>query len=184
MKREDGLDVGRAVPGAVLPALALGTAVAALALLGAPAGWTAAAAVAVVAGAFAPTIGGAWIAAAIVIGMLLAAEPHPGRTAVAVAAVHLLHVVGSLSLVVPLRARIALTALRPTARRFVIVQIVSQAAGLAATLLPRGEQLPAAVLAGGFAVLAFTALAVRMLRHHRHQAFPGPRPSPGVGGPS
>lgn len=184
MMRDDRLEIGTAVPGPVLPAAAVAVALAAAALLGAPPLWLAVAGGAIAIGAFAPTIGGPWIAAAVLTAMLVAGEPHPARTALVIAAVHLLHVLGSLSLVVPLRARIALPTLRPTAVRFVVVQAAGQAAGLLASLLPQARSQPIAVLAAATAVLLVALAGRRMLRRQRRHAFPGSRPSPSVGDPS
>src|SRR5690606_40239023 len=64
---------------------------------------------------------------------------------------HALQVLGSLMLVIPLRSQVSVRALAPIAVRFVLVQLVCQAVGLLASLLPNRSGLPAAVIAGAAA---------------------------------
>ncbi|MGB3374374.1 MAG: hypothetical protein WBA87_04465, partial [Microbacterium sp.] len=103
---------------------------------------------------------------------LVAGDSSPWRTATVIAAVHLLQVLGSLILVIPMRAWIAVRALSPTAVRFVLVQLLCQAIGLFASLLPTRSGLPLAAIAGAVAALALTVVMVRMLRGRRQGAFP------------
>ncbi|MGJ7442423.1 hypothetical protein [Aquipuribacter sp. MA13-6] len=73
-----------------------------------------------------PTVGPA------VLGLMVLAVVGGGgpdlRDAVTVLAVHVLHVSAGLSAAVPVAARLELAALRPTWQRFLLVQVVSQAA--------------------------------------------------------
>ena len=64
-------------------------------------------------------------AACIVIGMLVS-EPDIGRAMLAVLLVHAIHVLTSLTLVIPAGSRVVLSALRPTVIRFVLVQAIAQ----------------------------------------------------------
>lgn len=171
MTREDRLSIGAAVPGALLPVAAAAVAGGAAALIGMPTLWVAVAPAAVLLGGIVRMIGGAWIAAAILVIDLVAADSSPWRTATVIAAVHLLQVLGSLMLVIPLRSRIAVRALAPTAVRFALVQLLCQAVGLLASLLPTRSGLPLAAIAGAVAVLVFTVFVVRMLRTGRAGAF-------------
>jgi hypothetical protein len=171
MSREERLRIGAALPGALLPVVAGAIAATAGALIGMPMPWIAVfGAVALVGGAV-RMIGGAWIAAGALMLALASVDPSPGRTATVIAAVHLLQVLGSLMLVVPLRSRVALRALAPTAVRFLVVQVLCQAVGLLASLLPARSGLPAAVIVGSVAVLLFAVVATRMLRARRAAGF-------------
>lgn len=171
MRRETRLVIGAAVPGALLPLTAAAVAGASAASIGMPMLWVVVAPTAVLFGGIVRMVGGAWIAAALLIIGLVAADPSPWRTATVIAAVHLLQVLGSLMLVIPLRSWIAVRALAPTAVRFVLVQLLCQAVGLLASLLPTRSGLPLAAIAGAAAVLVFTVLVVRMLATGRAGAF-------------
>jgi|GEM_PF-2962391 len=171
MMREERLAIGAAVPGALLAVAAAVIAGAAAALIGMPTLWVCVSAAAALLGGIVRAIGGAWIAAALLMIGLVAGDSSPWRTATVIAAVHLLQVLGSLTLVIPLRARIAVRALSPTAVRFVRVQLLCQGVGLLASLLPTRSGLPLAAIAGAMAVLVFTIVMVRMLRVRRQRAF-------------
>lgn len=172
MSRDATLDIGAAAPGAVLPIASAVVSVGAGILLDAAVGWIVAMGVVCLLSGVARVLAGPWISAVILVVVLVATEVDPSRTAVVILAVHLLHVLGSLALSIPLRARFALRALRPTALRFFVVQFAGQAAGLLAVLLPQGRVLPAAVIVGSLAVLAFAFGAVRMLRALRVAGYP------------
>lgn len=77
----------------------------------------------------------AWLAAACLPLGLALDEPSPARTALAILLVHAVHVLGALSLTIPLTSRVALRALRPSAIRFAVVQIIAQPLALGAWLL-------------------------------------------------
>lgn len=171
MRREERLTIGAAVPGALLPALAAVVAGIVAALLGMSAPWIAVATGAALLGGIVRMIGGAWIAAALLMIGLVAGEASSWRTAAVIAAVHLLQVLGSLMLVIPLRSWIALRALAPTGVRFLVIQLLSQAAGVLASLLPHRSGLPVAVIIGSAAVLVFAVVATWMLRVRRSGAF-------------
>jgi len=98
-------------------------------------------------------------AACIVIGMLLS-EPDLGRAMLAVLVVHSIHVLTTLTLVIPRGARVVLAALRPTAVRFGLVQAIAQSLTVAVMLGVDGAEgtAPWAVVAGGGAVVAVAVL--------------------------
>ena len=171
MTRRDVLSAGPAVPGFCLALLAVGVALGAAAALGMRDGWIIAVGVLAVLGAALPQMGGLWMAAAALAGALALQAPDPLRTAVAIGAVHLLHVLASLILAVPPTARITLRALAPTGIRFAVIQAVAQGIALAVGLLPRGGGMPLAVLAAGAAVLTLAAIGPRMLQKRRHAAY-------------
>lgn len=184
MRRRETLNIGAAVPGPLVSVAAAAVAVAAGSLIGMPAGWTALIAASVLLSGAMRLIGGAWIAAGALVIALAASDPSPWRTATVIAAVHLLQVLGSLMLVVPLRSRVALRGLAPTAVRFAIVQAFCQAFGLLAWLLPTRSGLPAAVLVSAAGVLLFAVVVVLILRTRRVGAFPYPETSGGTARPS
>jgi len=175
VRRDDTLRIGPAIPGAVLPLLLILIAVTAGLALQTPIGWVVAAGIAAALSGFARMAAGPWLAAAVLVVMLLAAEPTLWHTAAVILAVHLLHVLGSLALAVPLRSRIALRALRPTTIRFLLVELVAQAVGAGATLLPVIGGLPIAGLAAAAAVLVLALVGVRMLAQRGPESFAVPR---------
>ncbi|MFD5215164.1 hypothetical protein [Microbacterium sp. NPDC058345] len=174
MRRNDTFSLGPAIPGHTLRAVAIGVAVGAAILLSAPVGWVVVIGLVCAVGAVWPQTAGVWLAAAGAGLMLLLNEPHPARAAVAIAAVHLLHVLASLTSVIPMRAAVSLRALAPTGIRFAWMQGIGQAASLVVHLLPRGPAVPFAVLAGAGASLTVGVLAGRMLRAQRSHAFSPP----------
>jgi len=187
MTRDERLIIGAAMPGVLLPVAAAAIAGIGATLIGMPALWVAVAtAAALLGGGAVRMIGGAWIATALLMIGLVAGDVSPWRTATAIAAAHALQVLGSLMLVIPLRSQVSVRALAPIAVRFVLVQLVCQAVGLLASLLPNRSGLPAAVIAGAAAALVFAVLMLRMLRMRRPGAFPKAERAlgPGVGGPS
>jgi hypothetical protein len=134
-------------------------------------GWIIAMGALCLVGGAARVLGGPWVSAVILVIVLVATDASPWRTAIVILAVHLLHVLGSLAMAVPLNAHVALAALRPTAARFAIAQLVGQAAGAVAFLLPQGRVLPAAVILGALAVLVLVIGALRMLRTQRAYGY-------------
>lgn len=171
MRRNDRLKIGLSVPGAVLRALSVVVVVGGGMLLHIPFGWMAALGVAALFGAIVPQLGGNWVAAVILVGALLLEPPDPVRTAIVIAVVHLLHVLTSLALTVPLSARVALRALLRTGIRFVAVQMICQSIALTVAMMPRGPVVSIAVIAGAAAVLLLAFVATRMLRGLRMAAF-------------
>lgn len=174
MRRVDRLEIGASVPGIALLALAVLIAVGAGMLLDAPNGWLIAIAVAALLGAALPHLGGLWVAAGAIVVVLVIEPTDPWRTAVTIAAVHLLHVLASLLLVVPPMARVALRALRPTGIRFLLFQAVGQLAALAVAGIAGAGRLPLAVIGGAVAVLAIAGTGVGMLRRSRQRFFSTP----------
>lgn len=68
----------------------------------------------------------AWLAAACLVFGVLLTDPDPGRTALAVLLVHAIHLLASLSLVIPISSRVALPVLGPSLVRFLIIQLLAQ----------------------------------------------------------
>ncbi|QMU98422.1 hypothetical protein FVO59_15470 [Microbacterium esteraromaticum] len=172
MRRDETLRIGLSAPGLLLRVLVVLVAVAAATLLGATPVWLAVVGVLAVFGAVTPVYAGAWMAAAVLVGLLIVPGPDGGRAALVVAAVHALHVLGALSLVVPATARVSLRALRPTAVRFAWMQAVGQVVVLAIGAIPSRGSFPLAVIAGAAAVFALTLGARLMLGPSRLAAFP------------
>jgi len=142
-------------------------------------GWGVAAVVCGVLAAVYPASQAGWGAVAcIVVGMLIAG-PDLGRSLLAVLLVQLILMLGALALVVPPGARVVLAALRPSAVRLLVGQIVAQ---LTTFLVLQATSGPAPVTpwlapVGGGAVLATCVLLFLLLRGHRRGVG-----EPGVGG--
>lgn len=171
MSRGDRLSIGASLPGFSLPVLAVLVAVGGGVLLGVHGGWLIAIVITAVVGVVLPQVGGLWMAAGALVIALAVAPVDPVRTAVAIAAVHLLHVLASLSLTVPLRARVALRALVPTGIRFAVIQAIAQGIAFAVGALPHVDALPLAVVGGGLAVLMLAATGIRAMRVRRQSAY-------------
>ncbi|HWS50255.1 MAG TPA: hypothetical protein VN241_04515 [Microbacterium sp.] len=88
--------------------------------------WQGIAVVAAVVAVIIPRSMAAWAAAACLPFGILVSEASPARTALALLLVHAIHVLGALSLAIPLTSRLALRALWPSAMRFVAVQLIAQ----------------------------------------------------------
>lgn len=168
--KDDVLLIGRAVPGALIRVAGVGVAIVGAWLVGAPLFWVVVAAVAAVVGAIVPRTMFAWIALAAIPVALVLQSPDLGRTCVAIAALHLGHVLATLSGVVSLRSRVALRALIPTTQRVLIVQFVSQAAALFAFAIPVADGRGAAWIApvGALAVTATAVILVRAISQQKH----------------
>lgn len=102
----------------------------------------------------------AWVAAACLVFGVVLTDPAPERTALAVLLVPAVHVLASLSLVIPNSSRLALGALAPTLARFVVVQLLAQPVAYGMWLL-----LPTKIDHGAawLAPLAATALLLGVL---------------------
>lgn len=152
-----------AVPGVTVRLLLVGVvAVGAVTLVPFPL-WQAIAVVAVVVAVVIPRTLAAWAAAACLPFGVILTEPSPGRTALALLLVHAIHVLAALSLVVPLRSRLAVRVLRPTFLRFGIVQLLSQPLVFAMWLLApsgvdRGTEWLAPVAAAALVMGVLLAL--------------------------
>ncbi len=172
MTRNARLSIGPAVPGLVFGAIGVLAALCAALLLGASPFWLVATPALAALGAALPRTGGAWLASGALVLLLIIREPDAARAATAVFTVHLLHVLGTLSLAAGPLDRIALAALRPTTVRFAVVQSISQAA-LAVALLASGAAptVSLAAMAGAAATLALAVLLRGMLARHRTDAF-------------
>jgi len=175
--RDDVLEIGPWIPG-VVPRVALVALVAgASAALGLAAGWQAAAVAAVIIGAVWPRTGLAWFSLVVVPLAVLWQPIDLGHTMIAVAALHLGHVLATMMLAVPVRSRVSLAALRPTAIRLVGVQVVAQALAVVAIVLPRadGAGLAWAAPLGACAVAILAVLLLRGLDTPRHPEPRAPR---------
>ncbi len=126
------------VPSWVLRVTLVGVVAVAALLLIPVIGWQLAAVIAVAVGMVVPHTFGPWIAmVCIAVGMLMS-EPAVWRAMLAVLVVHICHAASSLLLAIPLRSRVILTALWPTFRRVLLVQLIAQPLTLIATLLTFG----------------------------------------------
>lgn len=123
-------------------------------------GWQWVAVILAVVAAVFPQTFAAWGGiACIVIGMLVS-EPDLGRAMLAVLVVHAIHVLTSLTLVIPRGSRVVLAALRPTAARVVLVQAIAQSLTVVVMLGADGAggSVPWAVVVGAVAVVAAAVL--------------------------
>jgi hypothetical protein len=120
--------------------------------------WQGIAVVAAVVAVVIPRTLAAWAAAACLPFGVLVTDPSPGRTALALLLVHAIHILASLSLVLPMMSRLAPRVLRPTLLRFVVIQLLSQPLVFAMWLLAPGgvdrgtawlAPIAAAALVGG-----------------------------------
>jgi hypothetical protein len=93
---------------------------------------------------------------------MLVSEPDLGRAMLAVFIVHLIHVLTSLTLVVPRGSRVVLAALRRSGVRLVAVQTIAQPVTVAALLVTAGAAgaTPWAVVAAAVAVAAAAAVLI------------------------
>ena len=115
----------------------------------------------------------AWLAAAcLVFGMILV-PPSPDRTALAVLIVPAVHLLGSLALTIPSTSRVSLTALLPSAWRFVIVQLLAQSTVFAVRLLaPAPVDRGIAWLAPAAAAVLLVVLSFALRAARRADAAP------------
>ncbi len=147
--------------------------------------WQGIGVIAAAVGAAFPRTFAAWgSVASIVLGILLA-EPAPIRTAAAVLAIHLVHVLAGLCATTPLRGRVALSALRPTLLRLLLIQAIAQPIALLAAVLPKAQEHGSAWLAPAGALLV-VAVVVIVLRVEKREERPSRNEAadPSVRGPS
>ena len=94
---------------------------------------------------------------------MLISEPDVGRAMIAVLAVQVIHVLMSLSLVIPAGSRVIVTALRPSLVRLIVVQAIAQPITVAVMVVMRIDTpaslptVPWAAVAGAGAVVALVA---------------------------
>lgn len=167
MRANDSLQTGPAVPWLVVRvALVVVVAVGAVALCPLI-GWQVAAVVLAIVAAALPQTFAAWGSiGCLVIGMLIS-EPDLGRAMIAVLVVQLIHVLMSLSLVIPAGSRVVIAALRPSALRLLAVQAIAQPVTVLVMVVTQGsaQTVPWAAVAGAGAVVALAAtLLVRANR--------------------
>ncbi|MGB4137320.1 MAG: hypothetical protein WA971_12200 [Microbacterium sp.] len=192
MNRSHGFRVPASVPAAVVRVLLVAVVVLGVFLLNPVPMWRGVALIAGVIGAAVPRSMAAWAAAACLPLGLMMTAPDPRRTALAVLLVHAVHVLGSITVTVPLRSQLAVRALRPTAVRFLVVQAVAQSAALASALLVgqmRDVELAWLAPLGAALLLVGVGVALRGLRwaDARSRSSRTGRTTPpraGVGGPS
>lgn len=96
---------------------------------------------------------------------VLTSEPHPARTALAILVTHLIVVVASLSAALPARTRITPRALWPTARRFLLLQVISQAVALAVAAVTGAVSIgiPGLAAVGAAAVVVLVVVVGRRM---------------------
>lgn len=129
--------------------------------------WQVVAVIAAIVAVLLPRSLAAWVGAACLVFGVILTEPAPERTALAVLLVHAIHVFASLSMVVPISSRLALTVLGPSVGRFLVVQLIAQPVVLGVWLLaPSGVDRGAAWLAplAAIALLLGVVLALRAAR--------------------
>lgn len=175
--------VREAVPGVVVRLLVVGIAWGgALVLVPFPL-WQGVAVIAAALAVVLPRSLAAWLAAACLVFGILLTDPDPGRTALAVLLVHAIHVLGSLSLVIPISSRVALPVLGSSLARLLVIQLLAQTVVFGVWLLA-----PSDVVHGltPLAPLAAAALAVGVLLalHAARRADAHPRESERVEGES
>ncbi|CAN7367835.1 hypothetical protein LJR044_002190 [Microbacterium foliorum] len=166
MRANDSLQTGPAVSwlvvrGALVAVVAAG-AVALCPLIG----WQVAAVVLAIVAAALPQTFAAWgSVGCLVIGMLIS-EPDLGRAMIAVLVVQLIHVLMSLSLVIPAGSRVVIAALRPSALRLLVVQAIAQPVTVAVMVVGgaaaqgSAQTVPWAAVAGAGAVVALAVTLV------------------------
>lgn len=172
--------VRAAVPAIVLRGALLAFSVLTVDALRAPTLWLGVTVVTAVAGAVLPRTMAAWIPIAAIGLTMLMSDAQPGRVALALFAVHLIHVVAGICWAIPWQSRVQLSVLWPSVRRFALVQLVVQPCALAVVLLPRITDAGYGWLAPLGAVV-LVALAVLLRRSHESPERPD---GPNVRGPS
>ncbi|UJP10790.1 hypothetical protein L2X99_03870 [Microbacterium sp. KUDC0406] len=166
-RRSHGFRVPASVPGLVIRLVLVALVIAvSFALIPVPM-WRWIAIAAATASVIVPRTMVAWVAAAsLPVGMLMT-EPSAARTALAVLLVHAIHVLAAIGLTVPLRSRLALRALLPSARRFTVIQLIAQPLAFAGSLLvaqSSGVRIAWLAPLGAVLLLAGIVLALRALR--------------------
>ncbi|MGM7696500.1 hypothetical protein [Microbacterium sp. A84] len=159
-RRNDRLRTAASMPAIVLR-IAFIVFVAVVALLLVPiTGWQVVVVVAAVLGVIVPQSFGGWISiAGVVVGMLMN-DPSMWRAMAAVLAVHVIHVVASLLLVIPWRSRVVLAALWPSLRRLLLIQLIAQPLTLLVMLafLSETVTVASAAIIGAGALATFVIL--------------------------
>ncbi|MCK2027636.1 hypothetical protein KZC56_15140 [Microbacterium sp. SSW1-47] len=182
--RTRGCDVGAWVPGVTLRVLTVALVLLGVLVLHPTPFWRGVAVVAALVGAVLPRSLATWVGAACLPFGLLLSEPAPERTAVALVLVHAIHILAALSLTVPAAARLTLRSLRPTAVRFVVIQLVAQSIALGVWAVSPGQvERGAAWLAPAAASLLLVVVVVAWLVLRRGNG-PVPRAvaAPSTGG--
>lgn len=163
MRANDTLRTGPSVPGLVVRGALVVAVAAGAAMLCPLLGWQVAAVVLAIIAAALPQTFAAWGSiGCLVIGMLIS-EPDVGRAMIAVLAVQVIHVLMSLSLVIPAGSRVIVTALRPSLVRLIVVQVIAQPITVAVMVVMRIDTpaslptVPWAAVAGAGAVVALVA---------------------------
>src|SRR5690606_7235078 len=133
--------------------------------------WQVVGVVAALVAAVFPALRTAYVGIAVVAIGVIQQDPEPGRTALALAVVHAVHVLSAVTLLLPARTRITVRAILPVVWRFLAVQAIAQAAGLVASLPARdGASLPVVVLAGAAALAGVVALFAAGSRGRRRES--------------
>lgn len=159
MRANDSLQTGPAVSWLVVRGALVVVVAGAAAALCPLIGWQVAAVVLAIIAAVLPQTFAAWGSiGCLVIGMLIS-EPDLGRAMIAVLVVQLIHMLMSLSLVIPMGSRVVIGALRPSALRLLVVQAIAQPVTVVVMVTTQGSAptAPWAAVAGAGAVVALTA---------------------------
>jgi hypothetical protein len=163
--KDDTLELGLWIPGAMLRLGAVAVVACAVVILQPGIGWEVLAVLAALAGSIVPITGLGWIALAVIPFALILEPMELGRASLAVLTVHLGHVLATLSLTMPIRSRVSLRALRPTAVRFAVVQLVAQALMVAAVIFASEEgRVPWLAPVGALAVAGLALVLLRRVR--------------------
>ncbi|WP_460802461.1 hypothetical protein [Microbacterium sp. GXF6406] len=134
--RTHEMRVPSGIPAAVLRALTALIGIAGVIVLNGYPVWQMIGALAFTVGAVLPRSLATWAGAAVIVLGMALGEPSPWRTALALLILHLVHVLGSVCMVVPLTSRMQPQALQPTFRRFVGVQLIAQPVAVLVVVMP------------------------------------------------
>ncbi|PRB12228.1 hypothetical protein [Microbacterium sp. MYb62] len=172
--------VGGAVPGITVRLLVVVVVWAGVVVLNPFPLWRVVAVIAALVAVFLPRSLAAWAGAGCLVFGVILTDPAPERTALAVLLVPAIHVLASLSLVIPISSRLALAALGPSLMRFLVIQLLAQPVVFAVWLLaPSSVDRGASWLAplAAAALLLGVLLALRAAR--KSDRPPGTEPAVG-----
>ncbi|MEV7611198.1 hypothetical protein AB0N61_17050 [Microbacterium sp. NPDC089320] len=174
MRPNDSLQTGPVVPGLVVRGALVAAAAAGAMMLCPLIGWQVAAIVLAGLAAALPQTFAAWgSVGCLVIGMLMS-DPDVARAMTAVLVVHVIHLLMSLSLVIPAGSHVVIAALRPSLVRLLVVQAIAQPVTVVVMIVSGVgtpdpmPTVPWAAVAGAAAVAALlVTLLVRVNRPER-----------------
>lgn len=132
-------------------------------------------------GAIVPATYAFWGIPIVAAVAVLTADPDPWRTSIAVLATHIVIALGPLSLALSPGVRVVLAALRPTAVRFLWLQVAAQCAAwltLAITTVGSGRGGASFAIVGGASFVLLAILLLQRLRTARTDAERPPSANP------